>query len=92
MAILQVRDIDDALYEQLKRVSRLHRRSISQEVLHILEAYLTEPDRTRRNATEELLKLAGSWKDDRSAEEIVKNVKRARRNRARFSEPGDVFD
>ena len=92
MAILQVRDIDDAVYEQLKRVSQQHRRSISQEVIHILEAYLTEPDKTGRNATEEFLKLAGSWKDDRTAEEIVRDMRDARQNSARFSESEGVFD
>jgi len=92
MAILQVRDIDDALYEQLKRVSQQHRRSMSQEVIHIIEAYLTEPDRTGRNATEEFLKLSGSWKDDRSAEEIATDMRHDRRKSVRFSESDGVFD
>jgi plasmid stability protein len=33
MAVLQVRDIDDGLYEALKTMAKNERRSISQEVL-----------------------------------------------------------
>ncbi|MCA1755280.1 MAG: antitoxin [Spirochaeta sp.] len=92
MAILQVRDIDDALYEQLKRVAQQHRRSVSQEVMYVLEEYLAAPDRPRTNATEEFLKLSGSWLDDRPAQDIARTLRQERRNSSRFTESSNVFD
>lgn len=92
MAILQVRDIDDRLYEHLKRVSQEHRRSLSQEVLHILETHLSDPSASRTNSTEAFLQLAGSWEDDRTPEEIVTDLKRDRQNSGRFAESDGLFD
>jgi plasmid stability protein len=43
MAILQVRDIDDRLYDSLKQKAQINNRSISQEVISILETYLSNP-------------------------------------------------
>ncbi len=39
MANLQVRDIDDKLYDSLKRRADLEHRSISQEVVMIIESH-----------------------------------------------------
>ena len=47
MAILQVRGIDDRVYENLKTISQQNRRSISQEVIHIIETYLSDPQTTK---------------------------------------------
>ena len=92
MAILQVRDIDDRIYEQLKRISGEHRRSISQEVIHIIETYLSEPHIIRKNSTEEFLNLAGSWEDDREPEEIIAGIKKDRTKNKRFSKENGIFD
>ncbi len=92
MAILQVRDIDDRVYEQLKRISSLNKRSISQQVIHIIETYLSEPDRIRKNSTEEFLNLSGSWGDDRQAEEIISDIKKSRTGNLRFGKANGVFD
>lgn len=78
MAILQVRDIDDRLYEQLRMLSRRHRRSMSQEVTHIIEEYLSNPNAWRINPTDEFLELAGSWQDERSAQEISADLRSER--------------
>jgi hypothetical protein len=43
MAILQVRDIDDQLYASLKEIAKSENRSLSQEVVPILEKYLANP-------------------------------------------------
>lgn len=40
MAILNVKNMPDALYEQLKQRASRERRSISQELIHILEGAL----------------------------------------------------
>ena len=92
MAILQVRDIDDGIYENLKRISRENRRSISQEVIHIIETYLSEPHIIRKNSTEEFLNLSGSWGDDREAEEIISEIKKSRTKNKRFNKDNGIFD
>jgi len=43
MAILQVRDIDDRLYSLLKLRAKSENRSVSQEVISIIEKYLSNP-------------------------------------------------
>jgi plasmid stability protein len=71
MAILQVRDIDDRLYASLKAVAKSHNRSVSQEVISILEKYLSNPAVYKSNPTREFVALSGAWEDDRSADEII---------------------
>jgi plasmid stability protein len=92
MANLQVRDIDDRLYEALRRMAAGKRRSISQEVIHILEKYLSSPERFETNPTEEFLKLAGSWVDDREAGEIARDIRQSRRSKRRFGADNELFD
>lgn len=92
MAILQVRDIDDRIYESLKRISEQNKRSISQEVIHIIETYLSNPQIIKKNSTEEFLKLSGSWEDDRSAEEIIAKIRKDRSTNKRFSKEHGLFD
>ena len=52
MAMLQVRDMDDRLYERLKFVAKLDNRSISQQVVTILQDYFTSVHSKTKNATE----------------------------------------
>lgn len=92
MAILQVRDIDDRIYENLKRISQQNKRSISQEVIHIIETYLSNPQTIKKNSTEEFLKLAGSWEDNKSAKEIIAEIRNGRSANKRFSEEHGIFD
>jgi hypothetical protein len=92
MAILQVRDIDDRIYENLKKISQQNKRSISQEVIHIIETYLSNPQILKKNSTEEFLKLSGSWEDDRPAEEIILETRKGRSTNKRFSQDHGIFD
>lgn len=92
MAILQVRDIDDRIYEQLRRISSKNKRSISQEVIHIIETYLSEPEKIRKNSTEEFLNLSGNWGDEREAEEIISEMRKNRTTNKRFGKANGVFD
>jgi hypothetical protein len=92
MAILQVRDIDDRLYSSLKNLAKSENRSISQEVISILEKYLSNPVLFKNNPTREFLSLSGSWTDDRTADEIVKSLKKSRRNSKRFEAQNVLFD
>ena len=91
MAILQVRDLDDRIYENLKRIAQHNKRSISQEVIHIIETYLSNP-KMEKNSTEEFLKLAGSWKDERAAEDIVVEMRKGHSTSKRFSREHGIFD
>ncbi len=78
MAILQVRTMDDDLYEALGRRAALDNRSISQEVITIIKQFLSRPT-METSPDEEGLKLAGAWSDERSALEISDSIRSARK-------------
>ena len=84
MAILQVRNMDDELYETLGRRAAMENRSISQEVIAIIQSHLSAPHYFKE-VDEAVLNLAGTWEDKRSAEEIVTDI-RDRRATRRFRE------
>jgi plasmid stability protein len=84
MATLQVRDIDDSLYEGLRRRAKAQHRSLSQEVVHIIEDYLSRPAHDPARQTDMFLQLAGAWQGLEKAEEIVASIRGARVNSARF--------
>ncbi len=84
MAILQVRDIDDRLYASLKAIAKSQNRSISQEVISIIEKYLSNPAVYKSNPTKEFIALSGAWEDDRSADEIIDSIKKSHKNSRRF--------
>ena len=92
MANLQVKDIDERLYESLRILAVNEKRSISQEVVYILQKYLSKPNDFEPNQTDEFLKLAGSWKDDREAEEIIDEIRKSRKNSDRFGKVDELFD
>ncbi len=92
MAMLQVRDMDDLLYDRLKFSAKHENRSISQQVITILQNYFTSVPVKRKNATEEFLKLAGSWEDSRSTEEIIDDIYSSRENSSRFEATDGIFD
>ena len=74
MATLQVRAMDDRLYEALGRRATMDNRSISQEVVMIVKEYLSVPDIHHKRKTESFLELAGSWQDEKSADEIISEL------------------
>ncbi len=78
MAVLQVRSMDDELYKALGRRAAMDNRSISQEVISIIEKHLSEPAGKTAAADDEALKLSGSWDEDRSAGEIAETIRSAR--------------
>lgn len=91
MAILQVRDVDDRLYSSLKTLAKAENRSISQEVISILEKYLSNPTKYN-NSTKEFLSLSGAWDDDRTADEIITDIKSNRIKSRRFNTKNVIFD
>lgn len=92
MAILQVRDIDDRLYSSLKELAKSENRSLSQEVVSILENYLSNPLLFRKNPTRDFLSLSGAWDDDRTPDEIIADIKKSRTKSKRFGAGNVVFD
>lgn len=86
MANLQVRSIDDSLYKALGRRAAMENRSISQEVVAILKAYLSAPKMLHENATHAFLEMCGTWSDQRNSEEIIEEIRQARRTTDRFRE------
>jgi hypothetical protein len=92
MATLQVRDIDDGLYGSLKTLAKKEHRSISQEVVKILESHIQQPDGKFPDVTEEFLSLCGAWQDSRSAESITKEIRGRRKNSRRYEGNHVVFD
>ena len=93
MATMQIKSMDDQLYDALKIKARADNRSLSQQVVMILKDYLSKPDKRAQHQTDEFLDLAGSWKDDRSAEKIIQDITKRRSSR-RFNimDNIDVFD
>lgn len=92
MANLQVRDMDDTLYEDLKRRARAQRRSLSQQVVHILEDYLSRPVLDPRTQTNLFLELSGSWQGPETAEQVLKSIRQSRVNSKRFRIPRGISD
>lgn len=92
MALLQVRDLDNRLYDKLKFSAQLENRSISQQVITILQEYFTSVPGKTKNATDEFLKLSGKWEDSRSTEEILGDIYSSRQNSTRFEALDGIFD
>jgi len=81
MANLQIKGIDDDLYAQLKAIAASENRSVSQQVVFLLKTYLARKPQIQKTKTpaQVLLDLSGSWQDSRSSEQIVKELKKARK-------------
>ena len=88
MATLQVRSVDNQLYETLGKRAIMENRSISQEVVYILKTYLSSPALKHQEATTRFLEMCGSWEDTRDADEIVSELRQSRQPAGR---PEAVF-
>ena len=82
MANLQIKGIHDELYEEIKKVAEAENRSVSQQVLFLIRDFLARRRelKTLSWPADVLLELSGSWEDDREPEEIVAEIKAARKN------------
>lgn len=82
MANLQIKGMDDALYEEIKKLAADENRSVSQQTLFLIREYLAKRRSIHRLKTpaQLLLELSGSWEDTRDAETIIKGIKKARKN------------
>ena len=81
MANLQVKGLNDALYQALRARAALDHRSISQEIVMLIHNFLNYAGKSSREATEAFLALTGSWQDERSAAEIARDLRKSRRNK-----------
>jgi plasmid stability protein len=79
MATFQVKGMDKRLYQALAARAARENRSVSQEVVSILQQYLASSIKDFQSTGEAILTLAGSWQDERSAEEIVRGLRQSRR-------------
>ncbi len=87
MANLQIKNIDEDLYEEIKRAASAENRSVSQQVLTLIRDYLAKRNQVSKLKTPArvLLELSGTWEDERTAEEIVRDIKKARKNSKKLS-------
>jgi hypothetical protein len=82
MSNLQIKGIDEDLYTRIKAMANEENRSLSQQILYLAKEYLAKRKkiRTAKPPAQVLLELSGSWADDRKAEEIIKELRKSRRN------------
>jgi hypothetical protein len=82
MANLQIKGIEDDLYEEIKKLAVSENRSLSQEILFLVKDYLAKRHvlRTQKTPAQTLLELSGSWEDDSAPEEIIADIKACRKN------------
>ncbi len=82
MANLQIKGIDDRLYEEIKALAAMENRSVSQQVLFLLRLMISRknPLGAVKSTGEMLLELSGSWQDPKTPEEIVSEIRSARKN------------
>lgn len=87
MANLQIKGIQDELYAEIKKLAASENRSISQEILFLVKDYLARREHVRKLKTpaQVLLDLAGSWEDNREAEQIIAEIKSARKSSEKLS-------
>ena len=87
MANLQIKGIDDELYEQIKSLAASENRSVSQQILFLVRDYLAKRVSLSGMKTPAgvLLGLSGSWEDERPAEQIVSEIKSGRKNSHKLS-------
>ena len=82
MANLQIKNIQDDLYEEIKKLAAAENRSVSQQVLFLVKEYLAKRKSltAAKSPAQVLLELSGSWEDYKNAEQIVQEIKGARKN------------
>jgi hypothetical protein len=88
MANLQIKGMEDQLYEEIKKLAAEENRSVSQQVLFLLRQYvaLRHQIRGAQSPAQVLLELSGSWVDERSAEDLILEIRSARKHSSRLGE------
>ncbi|MFO7665273.1 MAG: hypothetical protein R6V76_01480 [Desulfobacterales bacterium] len=89
MANLQIKGIQDDLYEDIKRLAACENRSVSQQVVFLLKEYLARRkffQTTQKTPAQVLLELSGSWQDDKGGDQIIKEIRQARKKSIKLEE------
>ena len=86
MANLQIKGIEEDLYKRLKEMAASENRSVSQQVLFLIKEYMAKKafSKSIKLPAQVLLELSGSWEDTREAEQIIDEIKQARKNSAKL--------
>jgi hypothetical protein len=86
MANLQIKGIDEHLYARIKKLASAENRSVSQQILYLAKEYLGRRKTIQASKTpaQVLLELSGSWEDNRTPEEIIREIKQGRKNSKRL--------
>ena len=87
MANLQIKGIQDALYAEIKAMASAENRSLSQQILFLVKEYLAKRKHivAHKTPAQVLLELSGSWEGDKGAEQIMDEIKAARRNSTKLT-------
>ena len=88
MANLQIKGIQDALYAKIKELAAAENRSVSQQILFLVKEHLGKRRHIQglKTPAQVLLELSGSWEDDRGAEQIVREIKSARKSSRKLAQ------
>ncbi len=88
MANLQIKGISDDFYAQIKELAVSESRSVSQQVLFMTKEYLLKKQQVQaaKMPAQALLELSGAWEDIKTAEEIIGDLKKSRKNSAKARE------
>jgi hypothetical protein len=80
-ANLRSKLIDNDLYKLVKRIAAEQNRLVGQEKLSLIKDYIAKRQKVRgtKSPGQVLLKLSGSWKDDRKPEEIISEIRKTRK-------------
>lgn len=87
MANITIRNIPDDVFERIRRLSSVERRSLNSELLLIIERgaakEMAEKMKTRKNLSKSMQthlwkNLSGKWIDTRSTEEIIDDIRASR--------------
>jgi plasmid stability protein len=83
MKSITVRNIPDELLDRLRTLSVIEKRSLNNEILIVLEKGLAKESEYKTNFKNHLSmetqikiwqNLSGQWKDDRSTDEIIRDI------------------
>ncbi len=88
MANLQIKGMNDDFYAQIKALAGSENRSVSQQILFMTKEYLLKRQlvQAAKMPAQVLLEMSGSWEDEKPAEEIISELKKARKNMPRTRE------
>jgi len=88
MANLQIKGIQNDLYERIKEMAASENRSMSQQILFLIREYMVNKGviRSIKPPAQILLELSGSWEDDRDAEQILTELKHSRKSSTKLRE------